>query len=221
MWTGDGWCEGLESDFPREGLYHYAREFGYANLLCDSIPAGPELTTKEVKGLVLGKDYLTVYRHAPGNLTAKRDMNPAPYPRHDVVFTTSTFDADLRELFWVGSRFEVRHFLLVGNTVYVKGVLDGLPDLERQDEGAYLMVQHAIRSTLERLNSECPVVLVYLRERDSWNVFRAVESLKGSRIRCVAAECGGVYLDGEAEKGWAERFGWVLKSRPAVPAPAA
>ena len=175
-----------------------------------------------------------MYRHSPGNLTAKRDMDPAPYPREVVdgcevpkwkrgqsnttrVFTTNAFDADLKNLFRVGADSEACHFVLVGDTAMAKRMIDGLPELKRRDERNYWGMQRLIRAFLERLNGGGTPTILYFRERDNWNTFRAKESLNTDRIRCMAIECGSIYLSERAEKGWTEGFGLTLKNSATEP----
>lgn len=202
-------------------MREYYFEYQIMRYLTEPLPIGPELEEPDGSSL-------TVYRHREGNLKAKRDLEFAPYPSKycdgrdvwswkrgeyssTVLHTTSRFAEELTGLFEVGRDVETRHIVLAGDTAYGKRIFDGMPELKRENEGAHRIVLASVTAFLDNLDRRNPVPFLYLNERGRWDVFRAVEGLKerGS-ARCVAVVGDSLFLEGEPEASWAERFGLKL-----------
>ena len=205
-----------KGEFRGVGLREYCFEYQVVRYLTESIPAGPQLKRP------CGENSLTVRTHRQGNLKAKRDINPAPYPsklrdggfvyswkrgesNSVEVYTTSRFDADLAELFEVGEDAEARHFAMVENGARSAHALKEVSKLDGETRRAVL---DSVRTFLDGLDPHRSTVYLYLKERGRWDAYRAVEGLKeGGSARWVAVLGDSLFLEGEPEVDWAGRFG--------------
>ena len=198
----------------RAGLREYHFEYQIVRYLTEPIPAGPVLEQPDGNSL-------TLHRHRPGNLTAKRDLSPAPYhsgrrghqwkrgeSNSIEVVTSSRFDAELAERFEVGKDVESIHFTLVDDTAYYKRLLNEMPKLGKK---ARRLASTSVLATLDDLDQRHQATFPYLKERVRWDVCRAVEGLEGGPAFCASVVGDSLFLEGEPEAGWAERFGLKLK----------